>query len=347
MPVDIREVLERQAAAVPAPQRTAEDTLSHVRRRVLRARLRRNGVIAMLTIGVVVGGLVGLTGHSPRRVTIATSPRGVQHNSTSLPRSTTPLSDVLAGLPDSGLILLDSLSGGSVSSPPSALVSLFDNAGKLIVQLPRQTITNDVWNSSEHVLDVTSQSAGIRSRPVTRRSDDPTGCTTTGLTSSVRVATCGTVNGNQLLGDRLIVRRNGRWGALIEQPPAPDGVQVNGHWTWATTSPDGRSVLAQWSGECEIPTAFVISITGRMLRALTGETGAGWTNAPPSTALGWSADGRALATFGGESGCGPTTTIRRGVYAVSPADGSRHLILPLTAPQHALAWHAVTHSSLP
>jgi hypothetical protein len=47
--------------------------------------------------------------------------------------------------------------------------------------------------------------------------------------------------------------------------PYPTGTRVEGHpelgsgfWAYALPSPDGSSLLAQWSGECEVPHAFFV-----------------------------------------------------------------------------------------
>jgi len=63
-----------------------------------------------------------------------------------------------------------------------------------------------------------------------------------------------------------------------------------GHWRYADESPSGAT-LAQWSGECEVPTAYWISEDGTA-RIVTGESDA--SKAPESLALGWTANGRAV-----------------------------------------------------
>ena len=51
-------------------------------------------------------------------------------------------------------------------------------------------------------------------------------------------------------------------------------------------SPDGRTLLAQWSGECEGLTAYLVSVANGKIREIFG-------TANESTAHGWTADGRA------------------------------------------------------
>lgn len=80
----------------------------------------------------------------------------------------------------------------------------------------------------------------------------------------------------------------------------PAGGKV-GHWAKAYLSPDGKTLLAQWTAECEIPAAFLVSVRGGAPRVVTGE--ADWTNAPRSVADGWTDDGRAIVeTWQGDCG---------------------------------------------
>jgi len=104
----------------------------------------------------------------------------------------------------------------------------------------------------------------------------------------------------ELVGGKIIRR------APVESP-APNTSPI-GHWAGVQLSPDRRTLLAQWSAECETPQAFLVSRrTGSALR-LGGA-------ADDSIALGWSNDGRALIHF--PSGvCGGTYRGGPGVYAV-------------------------------
>jgi hypothetical protein len=84
-----------------------------------------------------------------------------------------------------------------------------------------------------------------------------------------------------------------------------------GHWTWAKLSPDGRTILAQWSAECEVPVAYLIPAAGGAPREAI--------HAYASRALRWSRDGRAVVEVV-ESACGPTAP-KPGVYLVEPDGG--------------------------
>jgi hypothetical protein len=104
--------------------------------------------------------------------------------------------------------------------------------------------------------------------------------------------------------------------------PVIDGDPV-GHWRWARFSPDGTWVLAQWSGECEIPTAFMVRSDARVPLPVTGEWGL--RHAPESIALGWTADGNAVIDLPAGS-CGSGAR-RPGVYLFA-APGAPALVYP-------------------
>lgn len=78
-----------------------------------------------------------------------------------------------------------------------------------------------------------------------------------------------------------------------------------GHWVWAERAPHGRAVLAQWSGECEVPVAYRIA-NGRLQRY-----------GSESAALGFMPDGSALIHFP-NGPCGGGSIRVRGIYAVPP-----------------------------
>jgi len=73
-----------------------------------------------------------------------------------------------------------------------------------------------------------------------------------------------------------------------------------GHWVWAERSARGDAILAQWSGECEIPVAYLIA--HRQRRSFGAET----------VALGWLPTGEAVVHFR-SAGCAAST--RSGIYA--------------------------------
>jgi hypothetical protein len=86
--------------------------------------------------------------------------------------------------------------------------------------------------------------------------------------------------------------------------PAPQlhGKPIAGHWRFAVESPRyaGR-LLAQWSGECEVPTAYFVEPDEHEIDPVTGEEDV--STAPESFALGWTFLGRAVV-FLPQGACG-------------------------------------------
>ena len=95
----------------------------------------------------------------------------------------------------------------------------------------------------------------------------------------------------------------------------------SGFWRAAYLSPDGRTVLAQWSAECETPTAFFAERGGH-LRTVTGDQD--WRKAPESVALGWSSKGEAVVQLL-EAACGYGYS-KPGLYLIDPRTGSHRLV---------------------
>jgi hypothetical protein len=117
-----------------------------------------------------------------------------------------------------------------------------------------------------------------------------------------------------ICGNRFV--RDGKTLAIRKPPGAKAG-----HWAKAYLSPDGRTFLAQWSAECEVPSAFLVPVRGGVPRLATGE--ADWTKAHPSVADGWTEDGRAIVeVWPGD--CGPGAKGAK-IYLVAQ-DGARTAI---------------------
>ena len=253
--------------------------------------------------------------------------------------------DPLSGrtLPRSGLVILDDPQGGGSQQPSSFAVTLVDDTGDVIARLGRQIIPNDVLNAPwyEHIV-VSDNAVRIEHRPLPQSAGAPAGCSVTSSIAGAQVAVCGARVGDQLLGARIVVNRGHGWSTLIAKPPVAAGIANGGNWEYALTSADGRFVLAQWSGECEAPTAFLISVADRSVHAVTGQAGTGWVGAPESGMLGWAGSGEALAVLG-SAGCGPSAHDTPGIYAVAPSDRSRHLLFRLRHPSNTtvLRWTTV------
>ena len=85
----------------------------------------------------------------------------------------------------------------------------------------------------------------------------------------------------------------------------PRNGTLEGSWTWAAASPDGTTILAQFSGESEIPMAFFVAATGGAPHSVSGS----YTYSDPpedSIALGWTTDGRAIVVIPAAPGRGST-----------------------------------------
>jgi hypothetical protein len=95
----------------------------------------------------------------------------------------------------------------------------------------------------------------------------------------------------------------------VELPRPVHTVPGGGSWAYALPGPSGL-VLAQWSGECEVPNAMFVA-PGQVPVALTGERRL--SRAPESRALGWDDRGRAIVHLQ-EGECG-TSFDRPGIYA--------------------------------
>jgi hypothetical protein len=103
---------------------------------------------------------------------------------------------------------------------------------------------------------------------------------------------------------------------------------------WALPSPDGRWVLAQWSGECEAPMAFLISTVDGQLLAVNAIA------ASESYGLGWTPDGRAIVQLG--HGVCAVGNAEPGVYLRDPetsTEAALELVVPLPGlQQRAFVW---------
>jgi hypothetical protein len=98
-------------------------------------------------------------------------------------------------------------------------------------------------------------------------------------------------------------------------------VDAHGHWVKVFVSPNGKLVLAQWSGECEVQSAYFVSRRGA-LRPVSTNAG------HESIALGWT--GRRARILVPRSACG-TALAAPGIYLVDPAGGKPVLVKRLQA----------------
>ena len=119
---------------------------------------------------------------------------------------------------------------------------------------------------------------------------------------------------------RIVIYDEGPEPQLASPPTRDDqNGEPLGHWRYAYGLQSGVT-LAQWSGECEVPTAYWIDESGTA-RIVTGERSV--SHAPESLALGWSPDRRAVV-FLPQNACGSSGS-PPGVYLYS-APGVGRLI---------------------
>lgn len=121
---------------------------------------------------------------------------------------------------------------------------------------------------------------------------------------------CGYPYSKRELGSAVYLR--GR--KLLGPSPSRVGISA-GYWSSVQLSPDRRTLLLQWLGECETETAYFARADGSRLRSAVGD------RSSESGALGWARDGRAVLYLA-RGVCG-TGFRRPGVYLVDPGSG-RH-----------------------
>jgi hypothetical protein len=120
------------------------------------------------------------------------------------------------------------------------------------------------------------------------------------------------------------------WPTIPPPPPTADVTVVNGHWASVVPSPDGQTLLGQWSGECEVPAAFFIPNDGEA-RSVWAPN---WPEAQDTLALGWAPDGRAVIFLMGDFGCGEPAP-DEGVYLVD-LNRNKQFVISTSAAQ---LWH--------
>lgn len=121
---------------------------------------------------------------------------------------------------------------------------------------------------------------------------------------------------------------------LVDEPLHAGAPDASGLWAFALPSPDGTKLLAQWSGECESPTAFLAEFDGANPRPVTGQRGLVGT--PASKVLGWTTDGGALVFLGPGGPCGSGSD-PAGVYRFGSAGGGE-MMIPVPDPHGVRMW---------
>lgn len=121
------------------------------------------------------------------------------------------------------------------------------------------------------------------------------------LAVAIVVAGCGDPKAHRSAKATSTVR--GDSYTVVLKPAGPLG-----RWVKLFLSPDGKTWLAQWSGECEVQTAYFIPAGGGEPRPVTGHA------SDESTALGWASHNRARILVP-RAACGSQFR-RSGIYLV-------------------------------
>jgi hypothetical protein len=108
---------------------------------------------------------------------------------------------------------------------------------------------------------------------------------------------------------RIEGRVDGRWAVVLTPREAPH--PNHGWWRRVIASPNRANVLAQWSGECEIQTTYLVSpSTGELWSIFSGEA---------SSAIGWTRQGRArVLLLAPIYGTDRRVRFKAGVYRIDP-----------------------------
>jgi hypothetical protein len=200
-------------------------------------------------------------------------------------------------------------------------------AGRVILQMrvgrefPFLSEDRDVVSTGRRALD-------LRTR---RFVDVPRGCVVASRRAPNWILLCGRIPSGTVLPTSIEELVSGS-RRLIVGPPVRRGPdrRIHGHWVYVKVSPSTHRLLAQWSGECEVPTAFLVE--RRKVRPFGAGTHAG---APESGALGWLRDGSAVVHFP-VGACGRSLRTP-GTYVISRS-GKPRLVLATTRLAAVAMW---------
>ena len=218
-----------------------------------------------------------------------------------------------------------SWTGPGVAELPPSGIAIADD-GELVLhdfegnELARATgsVVSQLQSSNDRMLAAVRPGETVDAVPADR-SDVPSGCETASTSGGVRVALC---EGEPQQPQRIErVSPTGDRQVLAE---APDGSNGLGHWRSAAPSPDGRWILATWSGECESLTTFLVPARGDA-PTITIDGQSGLEGATESAGIGWAPDGSAVVQLG--TGVCGTAAEEPGVHLLNPATRESRLLL--------------------
>jgi hypothetical protein len=202
-----------------------------------------------------------------------------------------------------------------------------ERAGHVILRMrvgrefPFLSEDRDVVSTGRRALDLRSG----------RFVDVPGGCVVASRRVANWILLCGRIASGTLLPTSIEKRVSGGRRLLLGSPVRRgSNGHVHGHWVYVKVSPRSHRVLAQWSGECEIPQAFLVA--GRKAHPLGASTAA---NAPESVALGWLADGSTVVHF--PAGACGSSMVPSGTYVIARS-GKTRLVYSTTRLASVAMW---------
>jgi hypothetical protein len=294
-----------------APPLTAADITDRPAHAEVLPMRRRNPLLAAggaaLAVAAAVAGFVVIAGDDePNRVDTAGRPGPTS------PTPTRPSPDTEAGV-------LPKPADGS--TPPLLVwndeeMALIDYSGKEFGRAPL-----DGWstNRPDVGVDLIDAEGGWKPAEAPVVDDPVEDCQAVHGRAGLLIGACGGLNGEP--PEIVIIESNGVHQTLAASRDT--GHPDVGHWGYGLPSPDAKWVLAQWSGECEVLSAYAVEVsTGRV--EFVGLQGT------ESRALGWAPDGRAIVGVSG----GPCTNAESaddGIYLIDVNSGDRQRIHHFTA----------------
>jgi hypothetical protein len=177
------------------------------------------------------------------------------------------------------------------------------------------------------VVSTGSRALDLRTRRFVRV---PRGCIVGSRRSVHWVLLCGRIEHGTVLPTTVEELVGGRRKRLA----GPAEVATHGpagYWVYARVAPDRRTLVVQWSGECESPAAFLIE-RDRRLRPVGSAT----RPAPESRAMGWSPTGHLVVDFPGGV-CAGSYHGGPGIYSID-RDGTPKLIVRAKLRQQVAFW---------